>query len=253
MGKKYRNPPIVEALCEIHFQGSQWDAAIPGLFYEKIREEYPERRQLEQLGIEINFSPQVERITKRRGTPRIQFLTADKSRIIQIAPDLIVVNQLKPYPQFEDWEPVVEAVAAKYADLTSPSSIKQIGLRYINHIAIPKAPIKDFFQIYPHIPADLGASHGSFVMRVEINPLREGHLLLATFGYAKPPGPDATAFLLDIYDTLVPESPLDLKNLRGELLKAHDNVEAVFESSITDRLRGLFEEVKNGACDDGKS
>ena len=30
--KKYRNPPVVEALCEIYFVGSQWDNTIPGLF-----------------------------------------------------------------------------------------------------------------------------------------------------------------------------------------------------------------------------
>lgn len=32
MGRRYKNPPVVEALCEIFFDGSQWDSTLTGLF-----------------------------------------------------------------------------------------------------------------------------------------------------------------------------------------------------------------------------
>ena len=31
--RRYQRPPIVEALCEVYFTGSQWDSTVPGLFY----------------------------------------------------------------------------------------------------------------------------------------------------------------------------------------------------------------------------
>ena len=33
--RKYRKPPVVEALCEIYFADSTWDDTVPGVFYER--------------------------------------------------------------------------------------------------------------------------------------------------------------------------------------------------------------------------
>ena len=56
MGRRYKNPPIVEALCEFEFISSQpWDLTIPGLIYEKVKDEFPDKRQ--QIGIGVQFKP----------------------------------------------------------------------------------------------------------------------------------------------------------------------------------------------------
>ena len=57
MGRRYKNPPIVEALCEFEFISSQpWDLTIPGLIYEKVKDEFPDKRQ--QIGKGFNLSLQ---------------------------------------------------------------------------------------------------------------------------------------------------------------------------------------------------
>ena len=83
----------------------------------------------------------------KKGPPRIQFVSEDKTKIVQISKDLLVVNHLKPYPHFEKWGPEVEQLLKEYVALANPSGIKRIGVRYINNIVLPKAEIEmaDYF------------------------------------------------------------------------------------------------------------
>lgn len=105
MSRSYANPPVVEALCELFTAGSAWDPTIPGLFYAHVREQFPKRRQARDMGLELEFGPEATAARLTRGEPRSQFSREDGSRMIQVAPDLVVVNQLRPYPAFEDWRP----------------------------------------------------------------------------------------------------------------------------------------------------
>ncbi|NLI56111.1 TIGR04255 family protein, partial [bacterium] len=99
MEREYKNPPLVEALCEFQFIPLQpYDSTIPGLFYEKIKEEYPEKQ--EQVG--INFQLQAtekgfEQKIIQNFPPKIQFFKSDKTSLVQIARELLVINCLKPY------------------------------------------------------------------------------------------------------------------------------------------------------------
>ncbi len=45
--RSYREPPVVEALCEIYFADSTWDDTVPGTFYEEIKDEFPVKRRRE--------------------------------------------------------------------------------------------------------------------------------------------------------------------------------------------------------------
>ncbi|MBI4566163.1 MAG: TIGR04255 family protein [Planctomycetes bacterium] len=54
-GRKYRNPPVIEALCEIYFAESAWDDTIPGRFYERVRDRFPSTKQIEIHEAEVSF------------------------------------------------------------------------------------------------------------------------------------------------------------------------------------------------------
>ena len=128
MGKKYKNPPVVEALCEIFFSGSKWDSTVPGMFFDRIKKDYPTKKELDQIGVEVSISPEVQRSQVRRGERRIQFIKPDGSQLIQVEKDLVVVNQLRPYPRFVDWNPVIDNMLKLYCELAQPVGIKQIGI-----------------------------------------------------------------------------------------------------------------------------
>lgn len=246
MGRKYKTPPLIEALCEFYFEDSHWDDTIPGLFWDKIKAAYPQRKQLEPVDLQINVSHDSTGLVTKKRPPRIQFVSEDKTKIVQISKDLLVVNHLKPYPHFEKWGPEVEQLLKEYVALANPSGIKRIGVRYINNIVLPKAEIEmaDYFKIYPQFPEELGKKHGPFIIRVELPTKYENHKTLVSFAQSAPPNAESSSFMLDLYDSCDKKTPVDCSWIQAEINKGHENVETAFENSITPVLRDLFGEVK---------
>ncbi len=242
--RNYQKPPVVEALCEIYFRGSMWDDTIPGIFYEKVKQAFPKKQQREVQQAQITL----ERETATAGVQRlpswIQFVSERGDRVIQIAENLLVVNQLRPYHHFSEWELVVYNALELYKEIAEPQKVDRCGIRYINRIEIPgtQVAMEDYFMIYPQLPESLGKTHGPFLVRVEIPQTEQAHVVLITFGTSTPRQSmdKKQVFLLDLYDIFTPDTSSDGIELRREIQRAHDNVVMAFEDSITDQLRKLF-------------
>lgn len=245
--RRYRKPPVIEALCEILFAGSAWDETVPGLFYERIKTDFPTKRKREVQELGVAFGLGEAKAGIRRLPPRMQFVSEKNNRLLQIAPDLLVVNQLSPYPHFMDWEPETGRALRIYHELAQPKRVVRLGLRYINRAVIPEERLlmEDYFTIYPKLPSKISDRHGSFMFRVEIPQSEQDHVLLLTFSSAPTPASNAgqacQAFMLDYYDMLQIDKPAEGIDLLKEIRQAHENIITAFEESITDRLRGLFE------------
>ena len=240
--RRYRKPPVIEALCEIFFAESTWDDTVPGSFYERIKDDFPKKQKRTIQEAQISFGPEQAVAGVRQLPPWMQFISEEKHRMIQVAQDLLVINQLRPYPHFEEWEPEIYSAFGIYKELANPKKVTRLGLRYINRIVIPEERVRmeDYFTIYPNLPARLGDTHGSFLVRVEV-PQTEGHAVLITFGTAPPSGQNQHPFMLDLYDILHINGPVDENTLKQQIGCAHDNIVVAFEDSITDTLRALFE------------
>jgi len=139
LDRKYEYPPVIEALCEIFFVESEWDETVPGRFYDLVKTDFPIKRQIEVQSAEMEFN-RGARVTAGVQTrvPRMQFVSKENDRILQIDKDLLVVNQLRPYPRFRDWRPEIGKALSNYRGLTGTRIISHISLRYINRIEIPK-------------------------------------------------------------------------------------------------------------------
>lgn len=243
--RSYRRPPVVEALCEVYFDDSTWDDTIPGAFYERVKAEFPTRRQREIQEAQIAFGRDTASAGVQRLPPWMQFLTEKGDLMIQVAENLLVVNQMRPYPHFEEWVTVVDRALATYREVAQPQKVARVGLRYINRIEIPssRVELEDYFTIYPRLPETLGNTHGTFLVRVQIPQRDEGHTMLITFGNEVTSG-DAqseSVFMLDLYDIATIDAPLGDSELQKTIHQAHDNVVMAFEGSITDRLRQTLE------------
>ncbi|MBI3271456.1 MAG: TIGR04255 family protein [Planctomycetes bacterium] len=249
-GWKYKKPPVVEALCELHFEDSAWDETVPGRFYDSVKDGgFPVKRQKEVQEAQVSISSRGEaHAGVRRLPPWMQFVSESGDRLIQLGRDLLVVNQLQPYPRFDDWEPVIQTALKIYRELAEPKAIAAIGVRYINRVVIPlpRIQMEDYFTIYPRLPQATGDQHGAFMLRVELPAQKGGHSVLVTFGSAPADKPEEIAHLLDFYDTLRPSTSLRIEAAAAEIRTAHDNVEVAFEGSITEKLRQLFEPEGRG-------
>ena len=164
---------------------------------------------------------------------------------MQVGLDIVVVNQLAPYPHFEAWKPTIATAARDYAELAQPRGVRRVALRYINVVQFAdlRVELEQFFTVAPRIPPAWDDEHGAFLIRIE--KLVEPRLrLLMTFGSASPVPPNRSAALLDIYAIFEPESPinpLNAEDLASALDRGHNSIEGAFESSITDSLRVKFE------------
>ncbi len=240
--QRYLRPPIVEALCEIRFRGSQWDEAVPGQFYDAVRETFPNKQQVPVLQTAVRFEAAGEISTSIRPTlPRMRFTSASGETLVQVATDLLVVNRLPPYPSFEAWSPIVEQMIGHYRRIALPEAATQIAVRYINKIgfAEPAICLEEYFTVYPEVPEELDRKHGTFMLRAELVAREPGVQVMLTFGSAPPDPPDQGAQLLDIYARAsVSQKPED--DLMALVRRAQGEAERVFEACITDRLRDRF-------------
>lgn len=250
MKRKYENPPVVEALCEFYFTGSEWDSTIPGIFYNRIKNEFPNISPQKQIKLDIQISGNGAPNSQTKEEHRARFMTTNNTRMVQISRDLLVINQLRPYPEkFDDWKSTVSAMLKTYIEIAKPKNIHKIGVRFINHIVIPTAHVKmeSYFRIYPEVPTDLAPHHEEFLLRLNMPPKIPNHNLIITFSTAPVQQSGQHSFMLDLYDILVPKEK-DLSNLGivdDYITEAHTNVEHAFENSITDNARAIFKEVKN--------
>jgi len=245
MEKKYKNPPIVEILCEFIFiPGKPWDITIPGLFYEKVRDKFPEKKQ--QVGFGVEFGPKEGRVEQKikMAAPRMQFLRSDKTALIQVGTNLLVINHLKPYPTWNEFKPMIFENLNYYKDIANPKGFKQIGLRYINKIDIPGDSIKmeDYFNFYPTIPKELPQIHSAFNINVKV-PYKDNYEYLAlTLRSAISEKPEVVSIILDLYYIMAMPEKVSFEQVDGWIENAHTTIEKAFESCITDKCRNLFEE-----------
>src|SRR4051812_8228899 len=83
--RHYEHPPLVEALCEVYFTGSQWDPAVPDRFYEQVRADYPKKSQMALTGVEVKIEHGQAETRQFDKEPRVRFTREDDSRLIQLA------------------------------------------------------------------------------------------------------------------------------------------------------------------------
>jgi len=240
----YKNPPVVEALCELFFEPRDWDDTVPGTFYALIQDQFTIKEQVNESETEINVGPgQAATVGVRALPPRMRFFTPTRDRLIQLAPNLMVFNKLLPYTNFEDWVTTLEGALGHYRDVVPGAAIARVGVRYLNKITVPgtRVRLEDFFRVIPTIPTSLGEDHGSFLLRLELLVPETDHGLLLTFASAPPERPKSMTFLLDLYETWKPSAPQAVDQVIAHVRLAHEHIQTAFEQNITDNLRQLFQ------------
>lgn len=234
----YKHPPVIEALCEIHFEpGPEWDATLLGLYYEKIKDAFPEKRELRNVQVSIQAAEaELSHFVRETGV-RMQFVRADKTAMVQVAPNMLVVNQLPPYPHWGEFNDLITARVGDYVAVAAPKGMQRVGLRYINRFSFAPAEF-DFQALFGRsalIPPALFEAAKPFLFRLELDQAPGERLLLTM---ATPPAELETAtVILDLDHVSSIGGEASAEGLMAQLNRAHDRIEAVFESCLTDRLR----------------
>jgi uncharacterized protein (TIGR04255 family) len=244
MSKKYKNSPIIEAICEFQFEeNSAWDLTVPGLVYGRVQNEFPIRRQAARVTMGIHSN--VGNITPQFGAVHLmQFLRRDEKALMQIGSHILSINLLNPYPSWTEFLPLIQTGFNEYCNVAKPTGLQRIGLRYINHIEIPdqNARLEDCFEFRPFTGPKLPQKLDSFVLGGQIAYENSRDILslqLASSPRLEPSIVNPAVILSLDYFLAKPKGVL-LDEALTWIEKAHENIEDIFEGCITDRLRALF-------------
>lgn len=239
----YEQPPLIEALCEIYFTSAKpWDVTVHGIAYEKVQKEFPLKKNIPTLSLELRPTPSGVEQKVGPATPRTHFFSKDEKRVIQLAPNLLVVNQLKPYTSWDKFKPMILDAFRVYDEVAQPDAIQRVGLRYINSVEFKAEPVEleQYFNFYPHLAPGLPQSHGPFACRVEIPYSGEKDQLIVTLASTEPGTPDVIPIALDLYYVLVNPEGFAKTSLPDWIENAHSVVETAFEACTTDKCKDLF-------------
>lgn len=143
MGERLASPPLIEALCEFFFgPPTTWDWTLPGSFYAQIRDEFPDKTQKDPaVTFRFHGSPTSIVVPPTARFPeRVQFSRRDGSAMVQVAPNLLVVNHLRPYEDWERFRELIVRMFTRYSSLMGPWKVQRTGLRYINRLPLPGGP-----------------------------------------------------------------------------------------------------------------
>ncbi len=245
MGEKLTSPPIVEALCEFRFVPSDtWDWTIPGLLYEKIKGEFPERSQFKGLGVQIHLGPNAPPAADMRtGPERVQLKRSDDSAMVQIGENLLAINHLRPYPDWENFRELILNILQKYRDVTeSVPLLERIGLRYINQIEVPQDKFEtgDYITLEPPLSGSLDKPLSSFYQRYELVQDSPVGVLIHQTGIQRKK--DQTVIMLDLdFGSEDVKHITDTDGIKTWLDSAHARVLDAFIASLN---RNLYDRMK---------
>lgn len=246
MGRNYRNPPVIEAVCEFRLTpDTKWDLTIPGLIYGKVSKEFPNKE--ERTIQEVEFVTTEQGLEQRLRThERVLFLTDDRKTFIQVSPGLLAINALAPYPSWEGFKPRIENAFRALTTEVEIKGLQRIGLRYVNRIQVPvrSVALEDYFNFYPFLGPNLPQDMSNFIVGCILSFFTKRDACRLQLAPAVSEAQDSSALLLDLDYYLAAPQAVGPDNALDWVENAHQQVEQVFEGCLKERLREIFQEVE---------
>lgn len=237
--KKFKNPPLTEAVFELFYQASNWNPATPGVFYSKVNKDYP---VITQSGGGFGIALGAQGVQIGSGNNNLtQFKSSDNSSIIQLSNNLLTVNKLPKYNGWESYKKMILEAVEILNSTIDIQKINRIGLRAINKIDVKSHSLKNFkesFNVYPTIPSGIVNDFNSLQLNYE-TPFADNEVLavdLATL--RKEPGYQAPVSFQLYYTKL---TSLDKNSIEKWLDNAHIQLHSAFDHIVTPQKKEEFD------------
>jgi uncharacterized protein (TIGR04255 family) len=239
--RTYKNPPIVEALCEFTFTPTgAWDLTLPTQMHQHIRQDYDGEPR--QANVQIVTTSPENNSTTIQNDLRVQFPTKDGTRLVNAGRNTLSINVLKPYEGWTQFRPRIERALRAYLNVAGQKNVTRVGVRYLNRIVVghPGANSADYFEFNLSQESALGAKLTNFWKRSEYVTEDQTKILI-THATIAPSVPGNTEFLLDI-DTIMDRRPLEtFEDILTVMETLHTTEGHAFEAIITEKARELFD------------
>ena len=250
--RRYKNPPIEEALCELRFRpGQDWNLTIPGKLQTQLGDEYTGKPQ-EQRGVQVGLESQGGEPSNLRygeGLGRVLLVTKDDKRKIGVGQDVLSVHMLRPYQTpntygdagWEEFRPRILQALTAYWGVAEPVGVCRVGIRYINKIIVPKEKrnIQDYLKCAFSTVTELPEKMNGFTSRTEFSYEDEVRLVLSQFTMLSPT--NHIELILDLDVIWQTEDIVAQDEALKKIDDLRDRERAAFEAVITDQAREIFD------------
>ena len=238
--KQYTRPPITEAVIELRF-GETLSLRDLDRVQQKFKRQFPTVEEQKR----IEFSVEDNKVT-HNATPAGYKMTAESAvDVLLVNPNSLCTVRLAPY---EGWDVLVGSAADHFALFTRVVGRKnmiRVGTRFINRFDIPNELIKgvdltEFLLFGIALPLGIGKTIGPYSLAANTVHDQTGVKLLVQSAVVAPALLDHTSITLDTDAFLDSDIPQKLDEMWAAVARLRVAKNAVFESSITEKLRELF-------------
>jgi len=175
---RFINPPITEAILDItvNFHDDFNHEKLLN-FHENIKDSFPnvQKRMALQGDFEFNLENPDEinsQLFSVSNKPEgYIFISHDQKRIIQARLNGFTFSRLKPYESWEIFYGEAYQLWQQYAQITSPTEVVRLALRYVNQIMIPATgaiELKDYVKTLPEISSNLSVVMEGYFMQIVV-------------------------------------------------------------------------------------
>lgn len=239
----YQNAPIQEAVFEIavdRIKIKQVEDLL--IIWETLKTEFPNEKKKQNFSSTFQFSPRTTVGNTAGGELAGYILSSiDQKRQIQISPDGITFNVLKPYESWEAHFNTFFKIWQSFEKHFAPNKIIRQSLRYINRIDIPY-PF-DSFQEYitnmPPIPQCLPQTFESFFMQTAV-PFANGDRKAIISETIEAIENNKLPFILDIDVSQEKNLQNSSESIISNFNELRLEKNAIFENCLTNKTRQLF-------------
>ncbi len=241
MKRKYKNPPIQEAVCEIHFalpvpltieqikpMGEIWKAA------------YPKQQRVEERNIEVKVNLGQASVDQSSSGHRLIARSEDNRKIAQLSSQFLAVNQLKPYPGWaESFRADIHARLKDVVDMIHADRIRLINLQYIDRLDLPQRPVvwSDWLSFPLPVPKSIPNTGGMFQSHFQQQ--LESDIVVAITVVTLPQESDKVTSL--IFNTIVVwNGSAAIDDCPKLLVRVHDPHPGIFDELVTPNTQELL-------------
>ncbi len=240
----YPRPPIVEAIIDIRYQAATPNEEVLQVLQAALGGAYkgPPKRQRR---FQISASVDGEDVTSStEALPHLTFLrSTDGLRLVGCAPGNLSVHVLAPYPGWERFLDQAREAVQVLPQGVRGGQISALAVRYIDRIALPHGAADRFFTIMPSRPSRMPTELTGFHFVVQSSDPKDATSAQLTVASAQPGADGKAAFIYDlnVQRTGEPLCAFDGDRWIGIVEQLHQRQREIFEGSITDEMRSLFE------------
>ena len=246
MKRRYKNPPILEAVCEVHFELTQpLSTDQIQIMGDAWKVAYPQQQIIQENNVEFRLELGTANVKTNQTGSRLIARASDGTKLAQLSSHFLAVNQLKPYPGWlEAFRADILARVEDAVRLLKLDKIRLINLRYIDRLDFPQRPLvwEDWLAINLPVSKSVPRNGGFFQTHFQ-QELEADLKLVTTVATLPQERPDITSVILD--NIVIWQGATDAASLAPLLDRIHEPLPTIFDELLTPKTQELLGGYEN--------